>query len=255
MIKILSLEQSRFRRFMLGLLLGATTLAVGCSTAQTSNTARSSTEQLLVSNAIDQSLNKIDFSTVAGYSVHLNDKYVDCVDKSYVIAAVRHRILNSGGRLVDAPDEADIVLEIRSGGVGTSMSESYVGIPEITLPGMLTLPEVRVLERKSQHGIAKLGLVAYDPKTNEILGTGGTSLAQSDDSNWYVVGIGPYQNGSVRNEIESSTTGFAAQVRNRLPNQVAFDQPGRPAGLVVDPPAPEAKVSTEPVTPAWYQEK
>ncbi|MCA9030665.1 MAG: hypothetical protein KDA66_07645 [Planctomycetaceae bacterium] len=255
MMQRLNVGNSLFGRLMLGLLLGASTFVVGCSTAQTSNTARSSTEQLLVSNAIDQSLNKIDFSTVAGYSVYLNDAYVDCVDKNYVIGAVRHRILNSGGRLVANADEADIVLELRSGGVGTSMSESYVGIPEITLPGMLALPEVRLLERKSQHGIAKLGLVAYDPKTNQILGSGGTSLAQSDDSNWYVVGIGPYQNGSIRNEIESSTTGFAAQVRNRLPNQVVFDQPERPAGLVVDPPAPEAKVSTEPVTPAWYQEK
>ncbi|MCA9046820.1 MAG: hypothetical protein KDA69_20995, partial [Planctomycetaceae bacterium] len=130
MMQRLNVGNSLFGRLMLGLLLGASTFAVGCSTAQTSNTARSSTEQLLVSNAIDQSLNKIDFSTVAGYSVYLNDAYVDCVDKNYVIGAVRHRILNSGGRLVANADEADIVLELRSGGVGTSMSESYVGIPE-----------------------------------------------------------------------------------------------------------------------------
>jgi len=33
----------------------------GCTTAQTSNTARTATEQLLLSTAVDQSLDKIDF--------------------------------------------------------------------------------------------------------------------------------------------------------------------------------------------------
>lgn len=240
------------------LLWGLILLAAGCTSAQTTNTVRSSTEQMLVSNAIDQSLDKIDFSTVQGQAVFLNEKYVDCIDKNYVIAAVRHRVMNSGGRLVDKPEESSMVLELRAGAIGTAMSESFLGLPEIALPGMLTLPEVRLVERKSQQGIAKLGMVAYDPGSHEILGQGGTSLARSDDSNWYLLGVGPYQNGSVRGEIDRSTTGYAAMVRNQLPAQVAFQAPLNhgepPASIVVEPPAPENNVSTEPVTRAWYRQ-
>ncbi len=240
------------------MLLAAALTTIGCSTAQTTNTARTSTEQLLVSNAIDQSLNKIDFRAFDGYTVHLSDKYVECVDKNYVIASTRHRILAAGGRLTDKPEDADVVVELRAGGVGTASSSAFVGIPEITLPGMVTLPEVRLLERKQQHGIAKLGLVAYDPRSSAILGQGGTSLAKSDDSNWYVMGMGPVQNGSIRSEVANSTSGYAATVRNRLPVQVAFQPPERSIpkveGLVAEPPAPEPKADSSEVSPAWYRQ-
>ncbi|MCA9080695.1 MAG: hypothetical protein KDA58_09060 [Planctomycetaceae bacterium] len=241
---------------MLASVCGLAVWMTGCSSAQTSNTARTSTEQLLVSNAIDQSLNKIDFTPFGGHAVFLSDTYVDCVDKNYVIGSVRHRILAAGARLVDKPEDAEVVLEMRSGGVGTATSEAFVGMPEIALPGMLTLPEVRLLERKQQHGLAKLGMVAYDPRTKEILGNGGTSLSKSDDSNWYVMGMGPFQNGTVREEVSTSTSGYAATVRNRLPVQVAFQEPiNRVEGIAVEPPAPEAAPQgTAGVEPAWYRQ-
>lgn len=235
----------------------ALALSMGCTTAQTSNTARTSTELMLLSNAVDQSLDKMDFNSFRGYAVHLSDKYVDCVDKNYVVAATRHRILNAGARLVDKPEDADVVLELRAGAVGTASASSYLGVPEIVLPGMVTLPEVRLVERKAQQGIAKLGLVAYDPKTNQIIGAGGTSLARSDDSNWYVVGIGPWQNGSVRDEIDRSTSGYAAQVRNRVPNQVVFQSPAKGAAgsVALQPPAPASASPAEDVSRVWYKEQ
>jgi hypothetical protein len=210
---------------------------MGCTTAQTSNTARTATEQLLISNAIDQSLDKVDFRPFAGQSVYLEEKYVDSVDKQYVIASVRHRILRAGGKLVDKADAADVVLEPRSGGIGTTASSSFLGIPEITLPGMLTLPEVRFFTRSRQAGYAKIGLAAYDPKSHQSLGPGGMSVARADDSNYYVVGIGPIQSGSLKAEITRTTTGQAAVTRDRMPPLVVFD--GRPKTLEQVPDAIE----------------
>ncbi len=221
-MELFQLQRTRLNPASLLLVLS---LTVGCSTAQTSNTARTSTEQLLVSNAVDQSLDKVNFSSFNGAAVFLDEKYVDCVDKSYVVSSVRHRLLTNGARLVDAADKSDVVVELRAGAVGTTSAESYVGIPEIVLPGMLTLPEVRFFEKKSQSGTAKLGLVAYNPKTGAGLGLGGMSLAKSDDNNWSVAGVGPFQNGSIRREVNQSTTGNAGMMRNRLPVTVAFDAP------------------------------
>ncbi len=206
-------------------ILMAMVASCGCTSLKTTNTARSSTEQMLVSNAVDQALDKVDFRPFAGHAVFLDEKYVDCVDKAYVIASVRHRLLRAGASLVDKVDDAQVVVEPRAGSVGTTNSESYLGIPEITLPGMLALPEVRLLTRSQQVGVAKLGVMAYDAKARTALGEGGMTVARSDDTNLSVLGVGPFQSGTIRNELTRSTTGRADISQPQLPVQVAFHSP------------------------------
>jgi hypothetical protein len=212
---------------------------VGCTSISTTNTPRTSTEQLLISNAIDGALDKINFTPFAGTNVYLEEKYVEGVDSKYLIASVRHRVLHAGARLVSKPDEADVVLELRNGGIGTASQDSYVGTPQIGIPGMVSLPEVKLLERKRQQGAAKIGLVAYDSRTGEILGEGGITLSHSDDSNWYLAGVGPWRTGSIRNEIEQRTSGTAAVRRQVLPESVVFEGPRRRSSE--DPAAEEVR--------------
>jgi hypothetical protein len=166
------------------------------------------------------------------------------VDKNYVLASTRHRLFASGAAVVDAPEKADVVLEIRAGVVGTSASGSFIGTPEIALPGMLTIPEVHLTERRRQEATVKLGLVAFDPKTNEMLGEGGISLARSNDNNWFVAGIGPYKNGEIKTEVKRGTTGTAAKSHPPLPPTVAFDLPSR-ASI-----NEEAQIAAEEAAPA-----
>jgi hypothetical protein len=221
--------------------------SLGCASSSTSNTARTSTEQLLVANAVDQALDKVNFASFGGHRVFLQDKYLDCVDKNYVLASTRHRLFTSGAAIVDAADKADVVLEIRSGVVGTSTSGSFIGTPEIALPGMLTIPEIHLTERKRQEATVKLGLVAFDPKTNELLGEGGISLARSNDNNWFVAGIGPYKNGSIKKEVTRGTTGSAAKSQPPIPPTVAFNLPAsastRDDSQMATDEAPPAKIS------------
>jgi hypothetical protein len=106
---------------------------------------------------------------------------------------------------------------------------------------MLTLPEVRFFTRTRQSGYAKLGLAAFDPKTHHVLGNGGVSVAQSDDTNSYVVGIGPFQSGSLKSEIARTTTGTAAIARDSMPPSVAFARP--PEHL--EEAASEVKITSE----------
>ncbi|MFO1095601.1 MAG: DUF6655 family protein [Planctomycetaceae bacterium] len=219
------------RRFI-ALLAAAS--ACGCTTTATSNTARTSTEQLLISNAVDQALDKVDFQPFAGHAIYLEEKYIDCVDKNYVIASLRHRFLTAGATLVAAADTAEIIVEARSGGVGTATSDSFIGTPELVLPGMLTLPEVRMITRTRQEGAAKIGIVAYNAKTKQVLGPGGQALAQSDNTLWYAAGVGPFRSGSLKSDVARSTTGRGAWSRETVPHYVAFnvpasseDEPGR----------------------------
>ncbi len=211
-------------RFGLTLLLMALLLAthVGCTSSVTSNTARTAKEQMLLSNAVDQSLNKVDFTPLYGQNVFVDDKYLECVDKAYVVGSIRHRVMRSGGRLVAAADAADVVMELRSGGVGTDTAEAFLGTPEIALPGMLSIPEIRLVERKTQFGYSKLGLVIYDAKSKNVLGDGGMAMAQADDNNWFVFGVGPIQNGTLKSDVSRARMTPPGSFRRQLPTTVAF---------------------------------
>lgn len=197
--------------FHLAILITLIVQGIGCTTTRTSETSRTGMEQLLLSNAVDQSLNKLNFAGLRGQSVYLDDQFLECVDKGYVLGSVRQRVLNVGGRLVAKPEESDVVLEVRSGGIGTDNVESYVGMPGIALPGPMPveLPEVKLWNRVSQMGTAKIGVVAYDTRGRYLLNHGGHAMARADDNNWFILGVGPFQNGTVREEIQVATQRFA----------------------------------------------
>ena len=212
----------------------ALTLVIGCTTARQTNTARTAREQLLISNAVDQALAKIDFAAFQGSKVFLDDKYLECSDKGYMVGSIRHRLMISGATIAAKAEEADVAMELRSGGVGTDNADSYVGIPQIVLPGMLTLPEVKLITRGQQTALAKIGLVAYDTKTQQLLGAGGVSSSLADDTNLYVFGVGPFQSGTARKELDTTTPRRISQPNQPLPSTVAFqskddsrEQPGR----------------------------
>lgn len=182
-------------------------LGAGCATQKETHTARSGVEQLLVSSAIDGSLDKVDFPKLTGRKVFLETKFLDCVDKNYVIVALHHRLLRVGSKMVEKIDDADVVLEVGSGGVGTDGQELFVGIPEIPLPppSPVAIPKLAFFTRSKMNGTAKLLVVVYDAKTKEPLLNGGAMLARSDQKTWNVLGGGPVQTGSVPDEIAAAT--------------------------------------------------
>lgn len=209
----------------------------GCTSTSTTNTARAAKEQLLISNAVDRTLNKVSFAPLSGQRVYVEEKYLECVDKPYVAGSIRHRVARSGARIVDKPEEADVVMEIRSGGVGTDTAESFLGVPEIALPGMLTLPEIRFATKTAQQGFAKIGIVAYDAASKEVLGDGGMSIAHADDVNWSVLGLGPWMSGTIQTEIQQAKTRQTGQAWQPLPSRVAFSTPHMSAGSYTEAPA------------------
>lgn len=186
-------------------LMAAALLATGCATTTTSNTARTGTEQLLISSAIDRAMTSVQFSDFAGYKVFVDEKYLDSVDKGYLVGSIRHRVLEAGGSIAAAADAADLVLELRSGGVGTDDQESFIGIPAIGIPGLpIELPEVKLASRNTQMGTAKIGMICYDAKTGKALGKGGQASALTHNNDTYVMGVGPFRSGSVLDQREKS---------------------------------------------------
>lgn len=197
----------------------------GCAKSKMSATARTATEQLLLSNAVDQSLSRVDFDSFRGRKVFFNDKYLESVDKNYVVGSIRHRLMKSGAALAADAASADVILEARSGALGTDAFETFYGVPEVVIPGMVTIPELKLATKNRQTGTAKLGFVAYDAKTSDVLGSGGVAIAIADQNGWNVLGVGPFMSGSLRSELESAEARDTYNPASGLPNTVVFDPP------------------------------
>ncbi|MCC7421342.1 MAG: hypothetical protein IT428_13745 [Planctomycetaceae bacterium] len=250
-----SARGARPARVVAGIVALAAAASLGCTSSKMTHTARTGVEQMLVSNAVDQALDKTDFSPFSGQNVYIEEKYMECVDKQYILGSIRHRTLKAGANLVAKPEEADVVIEPRSGSVGTDSKDTFVGMPSLQIPGPLpiSIPEIRLFSRTTQFGTAKLGMVAYDAKSKQVLGEGGVSIARADDSNWSAFGLGPYQNGSLRRELSRGTNTRGPVTPNPLPYSVAFSprndantpgklrltggEPRRTAGDTVETPA------------------
>ena len=180
--------------------------SIGCTTTRTSNTDRTGLEQMLISNAIDSAVDANQFSSVRNRNVFLDEKYLECTDKAYVLGSIRSRVLDNGGRLVASVDDADVVMEVRSGGVGTDNTDKYVGLPGLSIPGMpIELPEVRLWEQNSQFGTAKIAITTFDTRSGQQLESSGNLVARSDNSRWNVLGFSTGDTGSVNRELANAS--------------------------------------------------
>lgn len=199
---------------------------VGCASMKTSDTARTGVEQLLVSSAIDRSLDKVDMRPIAGAKVYVEQKYLDCVDKNYVVVAIHQRLLRNGCTIVEKAEDSQVTLEIGSGGVGTDRQDLFVGVPKMSVPVPLpvSIPEVTFFSRTRANGTAKLMLVAYDTNTKQPVLNNNTQLARSDHKTWNFLGTGHIVSGSVPTELKKATG--EEQSITAVPTAVASGIPG-----------------------------
>lgn len=129
----------------------------GCASRSMSNTQRTAIEQLLLSGAVDRSVEKVELPEVSGKTVFVDTANLKAYDVEYIRVALRARMAELGGRLVDSAEGADYVAEVSSGGLGTEFKTGLVGIPAIPVPqAPVPLPEVPLYKTVEQTGIFKL---------------------------------------------------------------------------------------------------
>ena len=180
----------------------------GCGTTKWSDTARTGTEQLLVSNAIDRVVAKIDFSPMRSRKCFLNTTAIQqTTDRDYLAMTIRQYLSVAGAILVLDESEADYIVEVRAGAVGTDRDDLLVGIPATTLPSIPTMeysatsiPEIPIIKRTKQRGVAKVALFAYNRTTGQPVWASGNSQGESTARNLWFVGTGPLTRGTIYNE-------------------------------------------------------
>jgi hypothetical protein len=180
---------------------------IGCGTTRRSDTTRTATEQMLLSDAVDRAVSRIDFGLLSGQEVFLDSTYLgSSVDKEYVISTLRQHMLACGCVLKDKKEDATLIVEVRAGAVGTDRHDLMFGVPSTTVslgalspvPGTPTMvPEIAFAKRTDQIGVAKLAVFAYERATGTPVWQSGSDIVASRARDLWVFGTGPFQRGNI----------------------------------------------------------
>ncbi|HVT29568.1 MAG TPA: DUF6655 family protein [Lacipirellulaceae bacterium] len=182
----------------------------GCGTTRSSDTARTATEQLLISDAIDRAVQTMDVRALAGQTVFLDDsKLAESVDKNYLISTLRQYLLDNGCKIREKREDAEFVVEARSGAIGTDSNDLLFGLPSINVPQIplvqpvpAVIPEIPIAKRKDQRGVAKIAIFAYHRETGAPVWQSGLVEQESSANNVWILGAGPFQRGTIYHATE-----------------------------------------------------
>jgi hypothetical protein len=183
-------------------------LGSGCGTTRMTDTQRAASEMLLVSQAIDNAVGQLDFSDLQNRRVFLDTQYLDgTIDKGYLISALRQHLLAHGAMIQEDRLKSEYVVEPRSGAVGTDKHSLLFGTPQMTLPTVVpgvpsSVPEIALIKKTDQKGIAKLAVFAYNRNTGRALWQSGLVQAKSTLKDTWIFGAGPISQGSIREKTE-----------------------------------------------------
>lgn len=192
--------------------------ASGCGTMK----SFTATEQLLMSDAVDSTISKMDFRALTGQKIYLDTTYLigagkvipgvpmpaNLINSDYVISALRQQLTAAGCMLVDTRETADVICEARCGALGTDGHSVTYGIPANNLlnvatsvlpgtPTLPTIPELALAKREMKSAAAKVAVFAYDRETREPLWQSGVSQAGSSARDTWILGMGPLQYGNI----------------------------------------------------------
>lgn len=260
-------------------------LLTGCGTTK----EYEATKQLLLSEAVDQSIAAIDFRPMTAQKVYLDTSYikhvqpVGFVNADYVISALRQQIASAGCLLQDTQNEADVIIEARVGTLGADGFQVTYGVPANSaltaaasaIPGtppIPAIPEISLARRESKEGAAKIACFAYDRETRQPLWQSGTARSTTTSRDSWFFGIGPFQGGSIRSKTRLVGSGlpfgeggyvgaeppegydrpavdYNAEVRFSDGRPVLGPQPQGAAGTPATT-APATKVAETPTAPA-----
>ena len=183
-------------------LLGLSLLLVfntGCvNKLRMTEPTRSLGEQLLVSTSIDRSLSELDAAAIGrlkGFKVFISSEYLKTLDQEYLVGSLRDLLLSNGVLVVDAAEEAQMIVEVRSGANSLDSSTATRGsAEEQALPNPVTgaavaLPEISFFKRENNFAVSKVALVAYQAKSREHIFSSGTLLGGAYDRHFQFLGM------------------------------------------------------------------
>ncbi|MAE67557.1 MAG: hypothetical protein CMJ18_25145 [Phycisphaeraceae bacterium] len=193
------------RALPLGIIAAAALLNGACTTIRVTDPPRTATEQFLLSEAAARSIEQLEFEPLRGHRVFVDDRNFAAEARQFVIGQVRGKLLTNGVPLVEKREEAEIVMEIRSRGVGIDRYGTLIGLPPIpirpaaegvSVDAALTV-ELAFYKNTKQLGFASIAYVAYWRDTGEVVVASGPFVGKTRRDDTWFFGFGPSTVGNV----------------------------------------------------------
>ncbi len=193
-----------------GIAIAVFLVASGCGTSKWTDTGRSATEQLLITDAMDRAVSHLDVRALSQKTIYLDTaplkKMTDC---DYLISCLRQHMIASGCIIKDKKEDADYIVEVRAGAVGTDRHDLLYGVPAVSIPSVVPvsgipsqIPEMPVIKKTDQRAIVKLSVFAYNRETGRPLWQSGADPQESKAKAVWVLGAGPFQRGTIYDGTE-----------------------------------------------------
>jgi hypothetical protein len=188
---------------------GCLSVLGGCASLRVTNPARTATEQFLLSQAAIEAVKPLSFEVLHGRRVYLDDTYFAAAEREFVLGELRAKLLQSGVQIPPERESAEIVLEVRSGGVGIDRYESIFGIPSLGTSAAaasaaagipvasIVTPELAITKEVKQIGFASVAYVAFWADTGEVVASSGPSIGRAYRDDWWFLGFGPRSMGTI----------------------------------------------------------
>lgn len=185
--------------------------AGGCATVRVTDPSRTATEQFLLSGAASEAVNQLSTDQLAVPLLRDRLVFMDLTyfqsttpEHPFMLGELRAKLLLAGVRLTSNREKADIVLEVRSGGLGIDRYEYLLGVPAFYVPQVgsatevpLTTPELAIVKTIRQRGFASVSYVAYWNDTGEIVGQSGPFIGRTFRDDLWFFGFGPRTDGDI----------------------------------------------------------
>ena len=187
------------------LLLALLTPLTGCSTMRTSDPPRTATEQYMMTTAIARAVEQLSAAGLRDRVVFVDPTFLAASEQQFLLGEFRARLLTSGVRLASKREEAKVIVEVRSGGVGIDRYDFLLGVPSVAFPALtgnsaaplVATPEVAIVKNLKQYGFASVAFVAYWADTGELLASSGPHIGRTRRADYWFFGAGPQTVGNV----------------------------------------------------------
>jgi hypothetical protein len=192
------------------LLVVAAAGAGGCASIRVTDPPRSATEQFLLTESTRRAVDQLSAEALRDRSVFVDTTYLissafPSPENLFYVAELRSKLLLSGVRLADKREAAQIVLEVRTGGIGVDRLEYLLGIPSIYVSGEISgdvsvpasTPELAIIKNTKQLGFASAAFVAYWRDTGELVASSGPFVGRTLRDDWWFLGFGPRTIGDI----------------------------------------------------------
>jgi uncharacterized protein DUF6655 len=186
-------------------------VAAGCATIRVTDPPRTATEQFLISAAATKAIGQLSTEILRDRKVFVETRYLSAAtqpsdDQAFFIGELRAKLLLNGVRLVEDRAKAQIILEVRSGGLGIDRLEFLLGIPSVYIFGNapvgssnvpVATPELSIIKSTRQKGYAQAAFIAYWNDTGEVVSSSGPFVGRTLREDFWFFGTGPRTVGNV----------------------------------------------------------